>query len=355
MAFSLKKYSFINAKLRTRLSRIFSDDFINQIIRSPSLPETVQLFVDTDYANIESIYNRTGDIKLVELELFRHQANLYTEVERYVEKEVLDLVKALAAKFETENLKNVLRLWFDKNIRKRDISMALNYLYRDKIHYDLNIDRILNTDSLETVAEALQGTPYHQIIRENSLSVVKDKNLFKLEIAIDHYYYKQLLTEARKLSDRDCRIATRLIGVTIDRQNINWIVRFKMTYNLPLQEALKYCIPSGFSLNQDAIAQAYSSDSVTEILSGLVKRKYPGFQSLLAKQTQETNARLLLVERILSQILSREVSRILVGYPFTIGIILAYFILKENEIKKIMTILNAKYYGISEDRIMSDL
>ena len=48
-----------------------------------------------------------------------------------------------------------------------------------------------------------------------------------------------------------------------------------------------------------------------------------------------------------------EVEHILVGYPFTIGIILAYFILKRNELKKIRTILNAKYYRIEPERIES--
>jgi V/A-type H+-transporting ATPase subunit C len=48
-----------------------------------------------------------------------------------------------------------------------------------------------------------------------------------------------------------------------------------------------------------------------------------------------------------------EVRKILTGYPFTIGIILAYFILKSDEIRKIMTVLNAKFYEWPEERILS--
>ena len=47
------------------------------------------------------------------------------------------------------------------------------------------------------------------------------------------------------------------------------------------------------------------------------------------------------------------VHRILAGYPFTIGITLSYFVLKRNELKKIRTVLNAKYYGIEQERIES--
>jgi len=51
--------------------------------------------------------------------------------------------------------------------------------------------------------------------------------------------------------------------------------------------------------------------------------------------------------------LALEVKKMLAGYPFTIGIILAYFILKANEIRKIMTVLNAKFYNWPEERILA--
>jgi len=49
------------------------------------------------------------------------------------------------------------------------------------------------------------------------------------------------------------------------------------------------------------------------------------------------------------------VRRILGGYPFTVGVIMAYFILKGEEIRRIVTLLNAKSYGWPEDRILSAL
>ena len=62
-----------------------------------------------------------------------------------------------------------------------------------------------------------------------------------------------------------------------------------------------------------------------------------------------------LLERVLREILLIEVRRVLGGYPFTIGIVLAYFILKGEEIRRIMTVLNAKAYDWPQDRILSAL
>ena len=75
----------------------------------------------------------------------------------------------------------------------------------------------------------------------------------------------------------------------------------------------------------------------------------------MSSQTTDSNSRLQLIHRILEEIMKQEVHRILAGYPFSIGIILAYFILKENELKKIRTILNAKKYNLKPQRIESML
>ena len=56
---------------------------------------------------------------------------------------------------------------------------------------------------------------------------------------------------------------------------------------------------------------------------------------------------------MMEEIMKHEVKRILSGYPFTIGIILAYFMLKGDELRKVRTILNAKLYGLQQERIDS--
>ena len=68
-------------------------------------------------------------------------------------------------------------------------------------------------------------------------------------------------------------------------------------------------------------------------------------------QRPDAVSRMALLERILEEILMWEIRRILTGYPFTIGIIIAYFVLKRSEIRRIMTVLNAKFYALPEERI----
>ena len=376
---ALQTYAFINAKLRGRISKILPEEVFGQMARAGSLDECVQLLRDTDFAAVEEAYHRTGDIKTAELELIRREAGLYRELNGLVVDELKPFVDALAARFEIENLKNALRLWFDANVRKRGVEARAGYLLRERIRYSIDVDAIVNAATLEDAAAALAATPYGSIVAQWTPQVLKSGSLFSLEIALDQLFYQQLDEAVGTLSDRDRSVARRLIGVEIDIENIGWLFRFKAFYAMSLEEALAHSIPRGLNLSREAIAEAYTSDSAGAALSALVRKRYPELSALLSTREQGGSepgvrgaegtgtgegggrrrlgsvSRFVLIERVLREILLIEVRRILGGYPFTVGVIMAYFILKGEEIRRIMTLLNAKLYGWPEDRTLSAL
>jgi len=354
MAGPLKTYAFINAKLRTRISKILPEQFVRQLIRAPSLAESVQMLGETDFAPVQKVYERTGDIKTAEAELLRKELSIYLELENLVEEEIRGFVHALTERFEIESLKNAVRLWFDRRVRGRNIEDARGYLLRKPIHHPIDIDGIINADTLEQVAERLEGTPYAAMVREQAAGVMEAASLFPLELALDRFLYRRLAQAADRLGPRDRDIARRLIGVEIDLQNVSWLIRFKNFYSLEAERALGYTLPGGLNLSGELMRQTYAAERTDRQISALVGKRYPEIAPLLASQEQtKFSSRLTMIERILEQIMTIEVRKILTGYPFTIGIILAYFILKSNEIRKIMTVLNAKFYQWPEERILS--
>jgi V/A-type H+-transporting ATPase subunit C len=354
LAGPLKTYAFVNAKLRTRISKILSEEFIRQLIRTRSLSESVQMLAETDFQPVQRIYEQTGDIKMAELELLSKEVEIYLELEKLLEEDVRGFVQALAERFEIEVLKNAIRLWFDAKIRGRSIENAAGYLLRRQIHHSIDLDGIINADTLERVGELLERTPYAGIVREQAPRVMEGASLFPLELALDRCLYARLVEAAEQLKPRDREIARRLIGVEIDLQNVGWLIRFKHFYSLNTDQALGYTLPGGLNLSVDLMRESYASERPDREMSVLLGKRYPELSTLLSTQDQaKSTARLTMIERILEQILALEVRRILTGYPFTIGIILAYFILKANEIRKIMTVLNAKFYNWPEERILA--
>lgn len=351
MASQVKRYAFINAKLRARISKLLSVDILERFVNAPTLHDALAHLRGTPYGLLEEIYNKTGDVKACEFELFKQEVKLYREIEGYMEGEVVDVVRALVTSYEIENLKNALRFFFTRRVKAQGREAELNYLYQEKIIHEFDPIRVATAQSFANVVEELSTTPYAQILEDCRDSVEREASLFPVEVAFDHYYYRNLIESAENLGKADRQEALRLFGVEIDLQNINWIIRFKSFYNLPLEKVMSLSIPSGFKGTEKSIIEAYSSQSIRDILEGIVRRSYPGVATLLSTPVEDTHSRLLLIERILEEILNHEVLRILSGYPFTIGIILSYLILKKNEVRRIRIILLAKQLKLPKERI----
>ena len=353
MAGPLSKYSFINAKLRARISKILPEETFRQLAKVSSLDAALALLRETPFAGLEQVYATTGDLKLAELELLKNEIGLYQGIRQYLHESSRQLVDALLSQFEIENLKNAVRVYFDRRIRKRPADTSVHYVLHEPIIHAIPIDVILNAESFDEIAGVCAGTPYGPIIRKYGPTVESEGSLFRLEIALDHYYYGNLLAAIDALDRRDRDVAVRLIGVEIDLENISWIIRFKGFYDLPLDAVLATIIPGGFNLKRPVIDELYRAQNVTSVLQGFVEGKYPGLTALLSSQASSSTSRLVLIRRILDEIRKHEVQRILAGYPFTVGIILSYFVLKREELGKIRMLLNAKQYGGEQERIES--
>lgn len=350
MASRLKTYAFINAKLRTRISLILTGAFYDQLIRAVDLDAALALVRETPFRDAVTAYERTGDLRMAELELFGREVDLHLELERYLSAEVLAFAQAMASRYEVESLKACLRVWFDRAIRGRDTGTAGGYLYRGRVHHDLEIDRILAAANVDELVAALAGCPCAATVAAHA-GAISAGSLFEAEVALDRFFFERLLAAAAALPPVDRAIAERMIGVEIDLLNAAWMVRFRVAYDLPLDRVLGFLIPSQAGFSRQEIAAAYQAGRVTELVSGLVSRRYPSLQVMLTAPAADEVARLVLIERILQQIMLHEVARLLSGSPFTIGTVLAYMVLKRNEIRTLMTILNAKLYGLPQERI----
>lgn len=347
MAGHVSRYAYINAKLRARISTMLPDAFFERLEETYSLGDAFALLKDTPYAALSEVYDRTGDLKAVELELLRLEVALYRDLGRQGDETVGELVSALQLRYEILVLKRGLRLWFDRVVRGRAIDDALPYLFRDPICYPIDVDALIAAGSVEEIASSLHKTPYGEIVSSAAAEVMSKRTLFPIETALDRFFFRRLLDVLRRLDRRDSEIASKLVGVQIDIENINRLVRFKEAYGLPQERILADLIPHGHRLSPKIIDSVLASQNagvrVAEILGG----EYPELQAVIsgARPSASVPARLLLIERVLEEVLAIEIRRVLAGYPFTVGVVLSYFLLAESETGRLRSILNAKFYG----------
>lgn len=337
-------YGFINAKLRARISKILPREFFMRMARARSLIEAVGMLRETAYATVEQVYSRTGDLLLAELELHRQELAVVSDVDRYLTGEIRRFTAVLVQQYEVENLKNAIRLWFERAVRSRSVEEKIAYIMRGGTAHAIDFDALINAPDLSAIAQVLERTPYAAIVQDHEEDVTAQSSVFPLEMALDRWYYRELLQAASRLDGRDAEIATRLIGIQIDVVNVNWVVRLSEFYDMPGDVLRRSLLPGGqwFDLNQ--LESSFQSDHPADTLASTLSGRYPAMTGHTPEGDRLRS--LALLEGVLQEVLHHEVHKVLGGYPFTIGIVIAYVFLKQNEIRSITTVLNGRFYEL---------
>jgi len=351
----VKRYAFINAKLRARLSKVLNKEFYERLSSVSSLNEAMILLKSTDFAPAAAVYEKTGDLKMSELELFKAEVNLLKDLQSYCSKDVKEFIEALLCRYEIDSIKNALRLWFDKQVRKRDVSYTSGYLFRETILNPVNIDALINAADLNALIQIFEKTPYIEIFQQKQWYSGIETSVFQLENALDLFYYKQLLEAVKMLPDRDQQILKKIIGVQIDIENIIRTVRFADFYHLNSKDIVKYAIPGGMYVNLKSIEKAASTGSIKDSLPILMAKGYGKIFALSGFDRTSVSDRILIIEGVLNTILENEIRKMLTGYPFTIGIVISYFLIKRRETGRVMKILNAVNYHLDPKTIKGKL
>ena len=212
----LSKYALINAKLRARISKILPDAVFDQLIKAPSLDAALAVLRDTPYAGLEDIYARTGDLKQAELELLKIEICLYGDVKRHLRANAAQLIDALLTQFEIDNLKNAIRVYFDRKIRQRAADTCIHYILHARIIHELPIDLILNANSLDEIAGLLESVWQHH---RKLLSAAVLVTILAVSVN-DLYFYLFTYTPASDLGGLNTMVAQRLADYLQDKEDL---------------------------------------------------------------------------------------------------------------------------------------
>ena len=348
MTNALSKYAYLNAKIRARLSRFLTEYDIERLVNSGSIDEAYNVLRQTSYAPLFAKVDSSVPLPEVESLIFTNEVYHYLELMRDAHGEVREVVRAMLRHYEMENLKQVLRVWHNKKQFEKS-----RFLFRGKIVEDIPVDKLLKSENFEETILHLDNTPYKSALMRMRELYNQTGNLFYIEVGLDVQYYLELWSKLSKLSRADRKVAQRLIGIEIDIRNINWVVRFRYYHKLPMGEALRLLIPNGYRVSEEFVREAYLNENMRAVIEGMLDGYYLNIPAMSLAEDDLNNLQIL--EAILWQFLFREVTRCLSGYPFSIGILLAYLTLRKIDTQNIISVLNGKMYGIKPAAISANL
>ncbi|HOX92634.1 MAG TPA: V-type ATPase subunit, partial [Spirochaetales bacterium] len=271
-------------------------------------------------------------LRACEAALSADEARLFLELTRWVAEPVRSFFLALTLRFEVDRLKDILRVWLDGVARGGDMAGHAAYLEREPLVNVLDTDAMLVAADASQVAAVVSKTPYGALLASELPSAVERGNLFELELSLDNFYFSSAYAAAAKLSLHDRAIARRALDMDADAQNADRLNRFVVWYGMDATEAARYLLSFGS-------ASGSLSSRVASMAGGAAEGKSGGE----------------LLRAAFRSMALTEARRLLGGYPFSVGIPLAYGTLRREETRVVTAILNAKYYGLSEERIREAL
>ncbi len=145
---------------------------------------------------------------------------------------------------------------------------------RDNLHHmpeniRLPHEALLQAENVLEMLRQLERGPY-AIIARQARHVYEEKNEgFSLDAAIDRLYYTGMIQHINMADSSDKYGAQRFIRLMIDRQNILWLMRYRLVYRVASSEAYYLLIPSGGRIQRDNLMVLANLDDLQAIIDHL--------------------------------------------------------------------------------------
>ena len=328
-------YAALNARIRVMYSTLLSPEELDTLCEAGDIPALMELLRDTTYAqHLQDLGDKDQTPRRLAYQVKGRIANAYESVIRSAPASTRPLLFHLYRRFEVDNLKAVLR-----SIKTGASWDRVQFvLFPSGTLSTLPLQAMTGSDSIEAAVEQLHETPYYETLNHALSRYTAEQSLFPLEVALDLYYWRELWGEVNQLRGLDHTQSLRIVGLLLDMNNLMWAIRYRVFHELSEEEIINYTLPFGYQVqDQDIRAIAAGAD-----IAQVVMRIYPDLNGV-AEIFQDPRARLSELELDLQRHIASRCRTEFVGYPFHIGLPLAYMILCELEVQDLTALIEAKY------------
>lgn len=340
---SLARYAAANAVTRTMLSELLTRADLESVARAESLHAAWLTLRKTSYGQWLP-EDHPGDVMGIERSLREVTAARFKRSAHTLRGKPREVSTSLLARWELDNLQFALRLWHAK-----DTSLQA-YLTFPSFVSDIAIYDIVEAETVEEIALILRNTPYFEAV-SRSVKVYRDRrSVFFVEIALERDYYRRLLGVIGELGGNDTTQAERIVSTEIDLVNLSWLARLVEYYEIEPAGFKTYMIPGPSQISRRLAGPGVTSGSLRELGAQLLGGHLGGVPE--SSSQLETIA---MIESIVRELAVSAARSALAGYPFSIGCVFAFYLLKRTELKNLNTVFGGKALGISESEILARL
>ena len=152
----------------------------------------------------------------------------------------------------------------------------------------------------------------------------------------------------KNLRGRDRHSCVPIVGSSIDLVNLSIVLRTKQ---IGISDIRSHLVPIHWKLLKKSVDQLVSSEDLAQTLDRLAVLPY--YRKLLsgARQLYEESKSLSFLEVLVRKHMLELSREILLGFPYTLGVELAFLVLKENEARNVAAVVSGVGAGLRPEQI----
>ena len=329
-------YSQVNATVRALYSMMLSSETWEDLTQAQDFDAVLNVLSETVYGAYLEIERAALTPRRTVYQLEWHLADAYEKLIGLTPEPGRQLLLQLWRLYEVDNLKAALR-----GIEAGASWDQIRHLLRPMVKYTAltlaDMERMVHTGDMVQAIERTKHTSYYDILVHALGRYQAERSLFPLEVALDLQYRRNLWHTMNQLTGLDHEKALLTVGTVMDVDNLMWAIRYRVYHHLSEEEIINYTLPFGYKVRDEDIRAIAAGAEIAQV----VKRVYPGIDGL-GQFSEEPSAGLTALETIFNRQIvdaSREALR---GYPFHVGVPVAYLLLNEHEIRDLTVLIEAK-------------
>jgi vacuolar-type H+-ATPase subunit C/Vma6 len=344
MAGGASGYAAIHSRVRVMYSTLLSPQALGDLSNASDLSSLVGLLKDTPYGSyLAELEDKDFTPKQVIHQTQKRLSDAYITLIHAAPAHTRSLLTELFRHFEIDNLKTSLRAIVTNSSweQVKEILFPLGSLAK------LPAEKMLEAGSVESAVAQLENTPYFETLSYALKRYTEEQSLFPLEVTLDLNYWRSLWINANRLPGQDRTQALRIVGPLVDMNNLMWAMRYRVYHHLSEEEIINYTLPFGYRVRDEDIRAIAAGADIARI----VMRIYPGLRNV-DELLQDPERGLPKLELQLQRVVKQQFNAVFTGYPFHIGLPLAFLLLNELELQDLTVLIEAKASGKKPSEFM---
>jgi V/A-type H+-transporting ATPase subunit C len=343
---NLYAYSAVTTKIRAMQRYLISESEFRRMALCRNVTEAANFLKKfPPYANLFGDKN-PEELHREDLErlLNANQYGDFAKIFRFSNMQQRKCMNLYFLHYEMDFIKGCLRNCMSGKAPESVSPYSLAYFRK---HGKLDFKKIAAANSIESLTEALSGTPYGELFRKTLAR--EHAVLFDYEERLDLFYFKRLWEEKdRLLAGEERKALTDCFGARLDLLNLQWIYRSIKYYSLPPADIYSLLIPINYRLKPEEIKSLVESENEGEFRNRLDNTWYGKMGRKFFGESPD-------LEKLYSAIIEKIYSISAREDPYSFATVNTYLHRKEKEIHRIITLIESIRYSLPASDILSEI